>query len=93
MGGTEIEKSQLDITVGIKNPSERGSSASPNDDSEDDGILLRADVRPAAERSLVRKMDMRLLPTIILIFIMNYIDVRTTSVDTALAMIYCFCLS
>ncbi|EIM85076.1 MFS general substrate transporter [Stereum hirsutum FP-91666 SS1] len=74
MGGTEIEKSQLGITVGIKNSSERGSSASPNDDSEDDGILLRADVRPAAERSLVRKMDMRLLPTIILIFIMNYID-------------------
>lgn len=86
MGGTELEKSQLGSTVCIKNPSERGSAASPNDDSEDDGILLRADVRPAAERSLVRKMDMRLLPTIILIFIMNYIDVRTTSVDYSLAM-------
>lgn len=86
MGGTEFEKSQLGSTVRIENPSERRSAASPNDDSEDDGILLRADVRPAAERSLVRKMDMRLLPTIILIFIMNYIDVRTTSVDYSLAM-------
>ncbi|KAJ7485985.1 MFS general substrate transporter [Mycena galericulata] len=30
--------------------------------------------RLAAERKLVRKLDMRLLPTIFLIFIMNYID-------------------
>ena len=32
--------------------------------------------RVLAERKLVRKLDMRLLPTIFLIFIMNYIDVR-----------------
>jgi proteasome assembly chaperone (PAC2) family protein len=32
--------------------------------------------RLAAERKLLRKLDMRLLPTIFLIFIMNYIDVR-----------------
>jgi hypothetical protein len=30
--------------------------------------------RALAERKLVRKLDMRLLPTIFLIFIMNYID-------------------
>ncbi|KAJ7442684.1 hypothetical protein FB451DRAFT_100250 [Mycena latifolia] len=30
--------------------------------------------RLAAERRLVRKLDMRLLPTIFLIFILNYID-------------------
>lgn len=41
----------------------------------EDGELLAEDVRPAAERRLVRKLDMRLLPTIVLIFIMNYIDV------------------
>ena len=41
-----------------------------------DGELLATDVRPAAERRLVRMLDMRLLPTIIVIFIMNYIDVR-----------------
>ncbi|EIM85079.1 MFS general substrate transporter [Stereum hirsutum FP-91666 SS1] len=43
-------------------------------DTKEDGYLLAADVRPSAERALVRKLDMRLLPTIILIFIMNYID-------------------
>lgn len=31
--------------------------------------------RILAERKLVRKLDFRLLPTIFLIFIMNYIDV------------------
>ncbi|KAK1216926.1 hypothetical protein PQX77_020438 [Marasmius sp. AFHP31] len=31
--------------------------------------------RIAAERKLVRKLDMRVLPTIIVIYIMNYIDV------------------
>ena len=40
-----------------------------------DDELLTADVRVSAERRLVRYLDMRLLPTIILIFIMNYIDV------------------
>ncbi|RDX53994.1 MFS general substrate transporter [Lentinus brumalis] len=39
-----------------------------------DGELLAPDVRPSAEGQLVRMLDMRLLPTIILIFIMNYID-------------------
>lgn len=41
-----------------------------------DGELLGCDKRPSAERKLVRMLDMRLLPTIILISIMNYIDVR-----------------
>ena len=40
-----------------------------------DGDLLAPEVRIAAERHLVRKLDMRLLPTIIVIYIMNYIDV------------------
>ncbi|KAI0753066.1 MFS general substrate transporter [Daedaleopsis nitida] len=39
-----------------------------------DGQLLVHDIRPAAERRLVRKLDMRLLPTIVLIYAMNYID-------------------
>ena len=38
--------------------------------------LLAPDIRAAAERRLVRTLDMRLLPTIIIIFIMNYIDVN-----------------
>ncbi|KIJ65885.1 hypothetical protein HYDPIDRAFT_174700 [Hydnomerulius pinastri MD-312] len=36
--------------------------------------VLRPEVRQAAERRLVRKLDFRLLPTIVVIFLMNYID-------------------
>ncbi|KAL4244118.1 MFS transporter superfamily protein [Abortiporus biennis] len=39
-----------------------------------DGELLQPERRLLAERQLVRTLDMRLLPTIILVFIMNYID-------------------
>ncbi|EPT00458.1 hypothetical protein FOMPIDRAFT_1030504 [Fomitopsis schrenkii] len=39
-----------------------------------DGDLLSADARPQAEQRLVRQLDLRLMPTIIIIFIMNYID-------------------
>ncbi|OBZ69787.1 hypothetical protein A0H81_10482 [Grifola frondosa] len=53
---------------------ERKSSPSADPVMMEDGELLAMDVRPAAERELVRKLDMRLLPTIIVIFIMNYID-------------------
>ncbi|KAH9917542.1 MFS general substrate transporter [Fomitopsis serialis] len=42
--------------------------------TESDSELLSADARPAAERRLVRQLDLRLMPTIIVIFIMNYID-------------------
>lgn len=41
--------------------------------------LLSADARPQAERRLIRQLDLRLMPTIIIIFIMNYIDVRASS--------------
>ena len=40
-----------------------------------DAELLAEDVRPRAEKHLVRLLDLRLLPTIVLIFILNYIDV------------------
>ena len=43
---------------------------------QDDSELLAPDIRVAAERRLVRTLDMRLLPTIIVIYIMNYIDVN-----------------
>ena len=45
-------------------------------DPNDDGVLLEDDNRASAERRLVKKLDYRLLPTIVLMFIMNYIDVR-----------------
>ena len=52
---------------------EESSRSSQTDDP--DGALLAPSRRAHAERNLVRTLDMRLLPTIILIFIMNYIDV------------------
>ena len=45
-------------------------------DSNDDGIFLEDDKRASAERRLVKKLDRRLLPTVVVIYIMNYIDVR-----------------
>lgn len=41
-----------------------------------DTELLSSEDRARAEKRLVRLLDMRLLPTIILIYLMNYIDVR-----------------
>ena len=43
---------------------------------------LQVGERQAAERRLVRKLDSRLLPTIVLIFLMNYIDVRCVACGT-----------
>ena len=49
-----------------------------------DAVLLANEQRASAERRLVKKLDRRLLPTVIVIYIMNYIDVGrllgTTSV-------------
>jgi hypothetical protein len=44
--------------------------------SNDDGVLLENNVRASAEERLVKKLDHRLLPTIVVINIMNFIDVR-----------------
>lgn len=44
---------------------------------DDDSELLLPEVRQYAERKLVRKLDSRVLPTIVLIFILNYIDVSS----------------
>lgn len=42
--------------------------------TEDEEYIMYPEIRQAAERRLVRKLDFRLLPTIVIIFIMNYID-------------------
>lgn len=49
---------------------------------DDYSELLAPERRPAAERRLVRILDCRLLPTIVLVFILNYIDVSITVWDT-----------
>ena len=51
-------------------------SKDAQDDSSSSDNLMNAEVRASAEKKLVRKLDMRLISTIILIYIMNYIDVR-----------------
>ena len=45
-------------------------------DPNDDGVLLESDKRASAEKRLVKKLDYRLLPTIVVIYIMNFVDVR-----------------
>ena len=54
----------------------RGSVIS-EDKGIEDGALngTAANTRFEAERRLLRKLDMRFMPTIVLIYIMNYIDV------------------
>ncbi|KAG8221320.1 hypothetical protein J3R82DRAFT_1488 [Butyriboletus roseoflavus] len=41
----------------------------------DDFVLLREQNRKGAERRFVHKLDMRLMPTVVVIYLMNYIDV------------------
>ena len=69
----EEEKKEVAISEVERRPSTTESAS----ESLPDGELLVEGVRAAAERRLVRMLDTRLLPTIILIFIMNYIDVRS----------------
>lgn len=77
-----IEKSSvlLEDQVDIKDASsvDNGEKASYSVDINDpDSELLQPSRRLVAEKKLVRMLDMRLLPTIVLIFILNYIDVST----------------
>jgi hypothetical protein len=66
-----VEEKESPAHVCIEDHKETGSR-----DSSDDGVLLENDKRASAERRLVKKLDYRLLPTIVVIFIMNFIDVR-----------------
>ncbi|PCH36563.1 MFS general substrate transporter [Wolfiporia cocos MD-104 SS10] len=57
---------------------EKGTLVVEHDPAESissaDGILVDPIVRQAAEKKLVRLLDTRLLPTIIVIYLLNYID-------------------
>ena len=50
-------------------------------------LLLENGQRTSAERRLVKKLDCRLLPTVVVIYIMNHIDVCRLLVGTALIFI------
>ncbi|KAH9856028.1 MFS general substrate transporter [Lenzites betulinus] len=66
------EKDDVSVQHVERRPS--SSVAAVSVPESEDAELLNSDVRVAAERRLVRMLDWRLLPTIVLIFIMNYID-------------------
>ena len=69
--------------VSIEQRSPAASLDAPDDDSE----LLAPEVRQTAERHLVRVLDSRLMPTIIIIFLMNYIDVRLVALYVEIVLI------
>ena len=55
---------------------EAGDIFTEKSNQDDEGLPAPGSQgRLLAERRLVRKLDVRLIPTIFLIFIMNYIDV------------------
>ena len=58
---------------------EAGEIFTEKSNQDDEGLpALGSQGRLLAERKLVRKLDVRLIPTIFLIFIMNYIDVSSS---------------
>ena len=67
----EEKESSAHVYVDTHKDSETGS----HDQASDDGFLLENDRRASAERQLLKKLDHRLLPTIVVIYILNYIDV------------------
>ena len=66
-----VEEKESPAHFYIENHKESESGSHDND-----GVLLEDDKRASAERQLLKKLDHRLLPTIIVIYIMNFIDVR-----------------
>lgn len=73
LGPSQDEEDNLKEVVVVEHLEESSRSSQVDDP---DGALLAPSRRIQAERELVRALDFRLLPAIILIFIMNYIDVR-----------------
>ena len=66
-----VKEKESPAHVYIENHNEKGSH-----DPRDDGVLLESDKRASAEKRLLKKLDYRLLPTIVVIYITNFIDVR-----------------
>ena len=63
----------------------QGESGSNVADSEEVLPAPGTRERAMAEKELLRKLDTRLLPTIFIIFIMNYIDVRGLWLDAGIS--------
>ena len=65
----EKEKDQTDVSIQGTDESVKTETYAPVQD-----VLLGPN-RAEVERKLVRKLDVWLLPTVVVIFILNYIDV------------------
>jgi hypothetical protein len=77
-----VEEKESPAHVYIDNHKETGSY-----DPNDDGVLLEDSKRASAERQLVKKLDRRLLPTVVVIYIMNYIDVRQPTLGLVICVL------
>jgi hypothetical protein len=80
-----VEEKESPAHVYVEPHKEAGSHDSTT--SNDDGILLEDDKRASAERRLVKKLDRRLLPTVVVIYIMNYIDVRQLTLGSVICVL------
>ena len=83
------EDASIKSRKSTKNELDDGRGAAVNKGVEK--MFLDPERRMAEERRLVRKLDMRLLPTIILIYIMNYIDVSESNILANINSMYCVC--
>ena len=68
-----VEEKESPAHIYVEHHKETGSH---DRDPNDDGVFLESNKRASAESRLLKKLDRRLLPTIVVIFIMNFIDVR-----------------
>lgn len=67
-----LDKEKESITIEVENKHTIGVEVD-GPDLPEPGTPERLE----AERKLVRKLDSRLLPTVFVIYVMNYIDVRS----------------
>ena len=57
-------------------------SETKDETSDESNIVVNSERRAEQERRLVRKLDMRLLPMVFIIYVMNYIDASNRTLST-----------
>lgn len=72
--GDDKEKISIEETQ-LRSQQEDLGSFHRDADGKDDLAPLGSEERAVAEKKLLRKLDYRLLPTVFIIYVMNYIDV------------------
>lgn len=69
------QHAMVDGTIDVKDLTHIEERSDNSRMQDPDNALLASSHRTQAEKELVRKLDLRLLPTVILIYVMNCIDV------------------